>query len=206
MSQMTDDVATHPSVEVTDAGREALAALAQVDGDAERPALFLGITGQEGGEFHYGFEWRRSDEAAGEDLTTDCGDFDLVVRSADLPHLRGATVDADPQFGVVIANPNRPQAAGGPGGAEDDSLRKRIESLFAETVNPALATHSGAIKLERIEDGVLYVSMLGGCQGCSGAQLTLQDGIERFIVETIPEITKVVDATDHTAGIAPYMS
>ncbi|WP_344119839.1 NifU family protein [Streptomyces blastmyceticus] len=211
MSRTTADTRMSRPVVVTEAAREALLGLAQPDTGAERPALFVTVTGEDGGEYQYGFEWRGSAEVADSDLVADCEEFVVVVPAADAPRLTGATVDADPQFGMVITNPNTPRKPDGLADAPADSaqaeeLRTRIDRLFAETVNPALASHSGAIKLERIEDGVLYVSLLGGCQGCSGAALTLQDGIERFIVETMPEIHKVVDVTDHGAGTMPFLT
>ena len=46
--------------------------------------------------------------------------------------------------------------------------------------------------------------MGGGCQGCAVSSLTLREGIEKSIVQHVPEITEVVDATDHTAGANPY--
>ena len=48
--------------------------------------------------------------------------------------------------------------------------------------------------------------MGGGCQGCSMSQATLTEGIQRAIVEAVPEITEVVDATDHSAGDNPFYS
>jgi len=46
--------------------------------------------------------------------------------------------------------------------------------------------------------------MGGGCQGCAVSAMTLREGIERSIKENIPEVTEVVDATDHDAGEDPY--
>ena len=48
--------------------------------------------------------------------------------------------------------------------------------------------------------------MGGGCQGCAMSQATLSDGIKQAIVEAIPEVRDVIDATDHTAGDNPYYS
>ena len=44
----------------------------------------------------------------------------------------------------------------------------------------------------------------GGCQGCGLAAVTLQQGIETAILAAVPEITEVVDVTDHTLGANPY--
>ena len=45
---------------------------------------------------------------------------------------------------------------------------------------------------------------MGGCQGCGMATVTLKHGIERIITEAIPEISRVVDVTDHDSGNNPY--
>lgn len=210
MSSTPQHAVARTAITVTDAARAALHDLAVPEPGAERPALFVSVESEDRGELHYAFAWRTTAEVGAGDLATDCGEFAVVVPGTDADRLAGATLDADPQFGLVITNPNAvPTATAEPGtapaAAEDDELRARVERLFAETVNPALASHSGAIELERIEDGVLYVSLLGGCQGCSGAALTLADGIERFIVEAMPQIHKVVDVTNHAAGTMPFL-
>ena len=46
--------------------------------------------------------------------------------------------------------------------------------------------------------------MGGGCQGCAVSAMTLRDGIEKAILQHVPEITEVVDATDHEAGENPF--
>jgi Fe/S biogenesis protein NfuA len=46
--------------------------------------------------------------------------------------------------------------------------------------------------------------MGGGCQGCAVSAMTLRDGIARSITEAIPEVTEVIDTTDHEAGENPF--
>ena len=46
--------------------------------------------------------------------------------------------------------------------------------------------------------------MGGGCQGCAVVAMTLRDGIARSIKEAIPEVTEVIDTTDHDAGENPF--
>jgi Fe/S biogenesis protein NfuA len=36
--------------------------------------------------------------------------------------------------------------------------------------------------------------------------VTLSEGIKRMILEAIPEVVDVVDATDHAAGESPFYS
>jgi Fe/S biogenesis protein NfuA len=44
----------------------------------------------------------------------------------------------------------------------------------------------------------------GGCQGCGMADVTLKQGIEQTLTRNFPEITAVLDVTDHQSGTNPY--
>jgi Fe/S biogenesis protein NfuA len=71
-------------------------------------------------------------------------------------------------------------------------------------VNPRIASHGGAVELVDVADDVIYVRMMGGCQGCAASAMTLRQGIERMVREEIPEVRDIVDLTDHDAGANPY--
>ena len=43
---------------------------------------------------------------------------------------------------------------------------KRVEAVLDESVRPALRSHGGEIAVDRLENGVLYVKLLGQCDGC----------------------------------------
>ena len=51
---------------------------------------------------------------------------------------------------------------------------------------------------------VAYLALSGGCQGCAMSRATLANGIEVQLREEIPELTGVVDVTDHASGATPY--
>ncbi|HIK73993.1 MAG TPA: Fe-S biogenesis protein NfuA, partial [Alcanivorax sp.] len=44
----------------------------------------------------------------------------------------------------------------------------------------------------------------GGCQGCSVVDVTLKDGVERTLMEQLPELTGIRDKTDHTVTENAY--
>ena len=67
-----------------------------------------------------------------------------------------------------------------------------------------MAGHGGQVSLVDVRDNVVYVKLSGGCQGCGMASVTLKQGIERMLTEAFPQITEVVDATDHALGADPY--
>ena len=88
----------------------------------------------------------------------------------------------------------------------EHEIRQKIEQLFAEQINPQIASHGGFVELADIEDTKVYVRLGGGCQGCSSANATLKQGIAKAIQQMIPEVTEVLDATDHASGVNPYYS
>ena len=55
-----------------------------------------------------------------------------------------------------------------------------------------------------MEDQTAYLRLSGGCAGCGMATVTLSQGIEVALCESVPEITRVIDVTDHAAGANPY--
>ena len=67
-----------------------------------------------------------------------------------------------------------------------------------------LAAHGGFAQLKGVDGDKVYVLMGGGCQGCAVSAMTLRDGIEKAIREQVPEVTEVVDTTDHGAGDNPF--
>lgn len=76
-------------------------------------------------------------------------------------------------------------------------MKEKIEALLESEIRPALAAHSGGVELVDVDNNKVYVRLQGGCKGCAGARATLKGGIERIIREKFPEITEVVDVTDH---------
>mgnify|MGYP001314101117 FL=1 len=66
-------------------------------------------------------------------------------------------------------------------------------------INPALASHGGEVSLvEVLEDNKAVLQFGGGCQGCSMIDVTLKDGVEKTLIENVPEITGIIDSTDHS--------
>ncbi len=82
--------------------------------------------------------------------------------------------------------------------------RARLEALLAAEINPAVASHGGAIRLEDFKDGTAYLRFEGRCQGCAMADVTLRQGVEVMCRAALPEIVAIVDVTDHSGGLDPY--
>lgn len=69
---------------------------------------------------------------------------------------------------------------------------KRIEAVLDEKVRPALRAHGGEISADRLEDGVLYVKLLGQCAGCPSADLTNETIVEAELTAALPELVQKV--------------
>ena len=87
---------------------------------------------------------------------------------------------------------------------EEKGVRERVQELIDSSINPAVAGHGGYIELLDVKESTVYLRMGGGCQGCGAADVTLKAGIERMIFEEVPEVTEVLDVTDHASGTNPY--
>ena len=82
--------------------------------------------------------------------------------------------------------------------------KEKIQYLLAHKINPGVAEHAGFVELIDVRDNNVYIRLGGGCQGCGAADFTLRQGIEAIIKKEVPEILRVLDVTDHAAGMNPY--
>ena len=78
----------------------------------------------------------------------------------------------------------------------DAEIIDALAPVMAEEVDPALASHGGGGTIIKVEDGVVYIELEGGCKGCPGARMTMKNGIETLFKERVPAVKEVVDATD----------
>jgi Fe-S cluster biogenesis protein NfuA len=83
-------------------------------------------------------------------------------------------------------------------------IRKKVQRLLEREINPALGMHGGWVELIDVKRNSVYLRLGGGCQGCGAADMTLKQGIEKSIRESIPEVGEILDTTDHAAGRNPY--
>jgi Fe-S cluster biogenesis protein NfuA len=92
------------------------------------------------------------------------------------------------------------------GPLDDDALYDQVARLFDAQVNPMVARHGGRVDLIDVQDGVVMLRLGGGCQGCGMADVTLRQGIEAMLNQSIPAVKGIVDITDHAAGADPYFA
>ncbi|WP_313084777.1 Fe-S biogenesis protein NfuA [Pseudomonas sp.] len=124
--------------------------------------------------------------------------FTAWIDSVSEPFLEDALVDyATDRMGgqLTIKAPN----AKVPMVNEDSPLNERINYYLQTEINPGLASHGGQVTLiDVVDEGVAVLQFGGGCQGCGQADVTLKEGIEKTLLERIPELKGVRDVTDHT--------
>jgi Fe/S biogenesis protein NfuA len=133
------------------------------------------------------------------------GDLALVFPESDRGKLDGASLELTEQ-GLSMNNPNSPAppSMSAPAGDLSGPLVDQVQQVITEQVNPAIVAHGGGAELVSVDGTIAYLRLYGGCQGCGLAPVTLKQGIERILLESIPELTQVVDVTDHASGDDPY--
>jgi Fe-S cluster biogenesis protein NfuA len=91
-------------------------------------------------------------------------------------------------------------------GRSTEVVREIVQDILDREVNRSIASHGGAISIVDLREGQLYVRMSGGCQGCASSEATLKQGFEVMVKRAAPEITAIIDVTDHQSGQKPYYS
>lgn len=79
----------------------------------------------------------------------------------------------------------------------------KIEKILDEEIRPYLKTHGGNVELIDVDNGQVFVKLIGGCQGCVMSQYTLVNSITKAINAHFPEL-KIIDLTNHKEGTNPY--
>ena len=141
------------------------------------------------------------DNAGDDDVVVDAGALKIYMDPDSAKFLEGASIDFVDELGQSGFKVEAPNAGiSTPTGPIAESVQRSLE----DKVNPAIAAHGGFVELVAIEDDTAYLKFGGGCQGCGMINVTLKQGVEKILFEDVPEITKVMDVTDHASGTNPY--
>jgi Fe/S biogenesis protein NfuA len=185
-----------PRIAATDV---ALTRIEQVRTNRKQPdaGVRIAISGRQDGGFVYDIALvPAGEERAGDILVDGPEGIRFTVAFASLAYLDGITLDVDRSSGALIVDNPNPLWL--------DELARNVQRLLDEEINPSVAMHGGHIDLLDVSDGVAYIQMGGGCQGCGMAEVTLGQGVRVAILESFPQITEVRDTTDHAQGANPY--
>ena len=133
-----------------------------------------------------------------DDILMDVKDINVFLENESISFLEDCKVDYHPdKFGgqVTIRAPN----AKIPSLSKDSSIEEKINYYLYSEINPSLASHGGEVSLvEVIDSSKAVLRFGGGCQGCGMVDLTLKNGVEKTLKDNIPEISEIIDSTDHS--------
>ena len=144
-----------------------------------------------------------------EDVEVSAGPFTVLVDQSSAPRLDGAQVDfveTLQESGFQITPDPDAVKEAIDAAAPKGELADRVRQVLDTEINPAVAAHGGAINLVDVQGTEIYIEMAGGCQGCAMSRMTLRQGVERMVAQSVPEVSAVHDVTDHTSGENPYFS
>ncbi len=146
----------------------------------------------------------KPDEAMPDDMILNLDLVSVNIEKRSVPFLKDCEVNFDNDtFGgqLTIKAPN----ARLPNISSDSSVEDRINYVIYNEINPMLESHGGEVSLVEFntnDEAVLQFG--GGCQGCGMVDVTLKDGIEKTLIEQIPEVKSVKDLTDHSIDDNAY--
>jgi Fe/S biogenesis protein NfuA len=199
--------ASEPIITVTLEALEHLRELRDDEVDGDKLGLRLAIASDAGEEFRYDLSFEEFLTAAFTDEVRTHDGMKVIIPGEDVALLTGATLDYTSTQGLVIRNPNRPLAPSVEGLTADDELSAEIDAMIASEVNPALAAHGGFVTYVGHDgEGTAYLTMGGGCHGCSMSKQTMLDGVQTMLVDAIEGVEQVRDLTDHSTGENPFYS
>ena len=187
-------------LQITETAEKKIASLIE---ENDQPIAGLRVSARAKSPFKvdYRLAFMDAEQVASDDQRLAFNGFDVFLDADSVPLLETATIDYLDGLmgsGFKIDTPDKiPEALKG-------TIAEKVMTVIEDQVNPAVGGHGGSVTLMDVRDNVVYVELGGGCRGCGMARVTLKDGIERMIMEAIPEVKEVVDVTDHSQGDSPY--
>jgi Fe/S biogenesis protein NfuA len=189
-------------ITITESAQEYLAELLTKQDDALGVRVFINQPGTPRAETCIAY--CREADLQDEDDVVEMPLFKVWYEAHSLPFLEDALVDYSKdrmggQLTIKAPNAKLPRVN------DDSPLEDRINYVLYNEVNPALAAHGGEVSLVEITDEMIAILQFGGgCQGCSAVDQTLKGGVEKTLLEQIPQLTGVRDTTDHTDTSQAY--
>ncbi|HAG71374.1 MAG TPA: Fe/S biogenesis protein NfuA [Gammaproteobacteria bacterium] len=146
---------------------------------------------------------RPGEEQAGDELK-EYPSLHAYIDKPSIPYLEEAVVDyakdtMGGQLTIKAPNSRLPKIS------DDSPLEDRVNYILYNEINPGLAAHGGNVTLEELfEEDIAVLRFGGGCQGCGMVDMTLKNGVEKTLLEQIPQLREVRDVTDHTVTENAY--
>jgi Fe/S biogenesis protein NfuA len=140
------------------------------------------------------------------DIAVEYAGFRAWFEGRSEAYLEDAQVDyQEDEMGgqLTIKAPNARVPKVGP----DAPIEDRINYVLYNEINPGLAAHGGMVSLVEVtSESKAVLQFGGGCQGCSAVDITLKSSVETTLLEQVPDLTGVIDHTDHTVTDNAYYS
>ena len=203
----TEQLATKSNITITESAQGYLAdLLSKQDTDGIGVRIFVEHPGTPRAECCMAYNQPGEEDSA--DLKFRYDNFAAFIEASSVPYLEDAVIDYNKdRFGgqLTFRAPNSKVPKVG----ADASIEERINYVLQSEINPGLAAHGGDVQLLELieEEGIGLTAVLkfgGGCQGCSAVDMTLRQGVEVQLKQQIPELTQVVDDTDHSSTENAY--
>jgi len=147
----------------------------------------------------------REEDMQANDVKTEYSAFAAWFDGRSIPFLEDALVDYSTdrmggQLTIKAPNSKLPKVS------DDSPLEDRINFLLHNEVNPSLAAHGGEVSLVEVTaEKIAVLKFGGGCQGCGMVDVTLKQGVEKTLMDQLPQLTAVRDVTDHTDKTNAFM-
>ncbi len=193
-------------ISVTDVAVEQLIALRDEEPEKDQLGVRIEILSDEGADFTYDLSFQIVTKSDITDIVRTVSGLKVIVPAKDAENLEGATLDYEVD-GLVLRNPNKPRQLQLGTLTIDDDLADKVRYVIDAEVNPALAAHGGYVTfVGHDREGRAYLTMGGGCHGCSMSRMTMLQGVQTMIIDAVPGVDKVIDATDHSTGENPFFT
>ena len=131
--------------------------------------------------------------------------FNAFIDAESVPFLEDAVIDysKDRMGGQLTFRAPKSKV---PQIDDNASVEQKVNYFLYSEINPQLAAHGGNVQLIGLveNDTVAVLKFGGGCQGCGMVDVTLKEGIEKTLLEKIPQLKRVTDETDHTVTEHAY--
>lgn len=185
------------NVQITDSAQEYLKGLLDKQ-DQEGTSIRMFVANPGTAQAETCIAYCKPGDEESSDTVLDLNGFKARFEEKSIPYLDEAKVDyaADKMGGqLTIRAPNSKM----PKISDDSPLADKINYVLFNDINPGLASHGGNVSLVEVtEDMHAVLEFGGGCQGCSAVDMTLKQGVEKTLMEKLPEIVGVRDMTDHS--------
>ncbi len=74
---------------------------------------------------------------------------------------------------------------------EEKDANIELIKITLDKIRPFINRDGGDVEFVRFEDGIVYVKMIGACEGCALIDSTLSEGIKIILMEEVPGVIDV---------------